>query len=87
MQVTLVIPWLGAKDQATVYPNDLVFDSPKHQEKWIQQWVRKRTGVDPSFSIIFYPGFYDVTFMSILPGEDIIHHIPETEVCVRANAK
>lgn len=54
--VTLVIPWLSLKDQKVVYPNNITFDSPAEQEKYIRQWLEDRVGFASGFSIKFYPG-------------------------------
>jgi digalactosyldiacylglycerol synthase len=53
--VTLVIPWLSLKDQKVVYPNNVTFDSPTEQEKYIRQWLEDRIGFASGFSIKFYP--------------------------------
>lgn len=54
--VTLLIPWLSLKDQRVVYPNNMTFDSPEEQEKYIRQWLEDRLGFASGFSIKFYPG-------------------------------
>jgi digalactosyldiacylglycerol synthase len=53
--VTLVIPWLSLKDQKVVYPNNVTFDTPAEQEKYIRQWLEDRIGFASGFSIKFYP--------------------------------
>lgn len=54
--VTLVIPWLSLKDQKIVYPNNVTFESPLEQEKYIRKWLEERIGFASGFSIKFYPG-------------------------------
>lgn len=39
----MVVPWLSKVDQAKVFPNGLVFDTPEHQEDYVRNWVEKRT--------------------------------------------
>lgn len=55
-QVNLVIPWLAPADQAKVFPNDLKFDTPADQEKYVREWAAKRTGFDCNFKARPYPG-------------------------------
>ena len=53
--VTLVIPWLCLEDQVLVYPNNITFDSPLEQEKYVRQWLEERVGFTSNFNIKFYP--------------------------------
>lgn len=55
-KVTLVIPWLKLKDQEHVYPNNITFNSPQEQEKYVRKWLEERSGLKSSFTIRFYPG-------------------------------
>jgi hypothetical protein len=50
-QVNLVIPWLAPADQAKVFPNNLKFDAPADQEKYVREWAAKRTGFDCNFKV------------------------------------
>ncbi|KAK4476565.1 hypothetical protein RD792_015722 [Penstemon davidsonii] len=81
-KVTLVIPWLKLKDQEHVYPNNITFDSPSEQEKYVRQWLQERTGLKPSFSIRFYPGRFSLHKRSILALGDITVVIPDDEADV-----
>lgn len=75
-KVTIFIPWLNKADQKVVFPHNLTFDSPETQEKYVRDWVEKRTGHSSShFNVSFYPGRYAPEKGSILPVGDI------TEVC------
>ena len=78
-QVTLVIPWLAAADQAKVYPNNLTFSTPEEQESYVRAWVTKRTGFDCNFKVTFYPGRYANEMGSILPVGDPTTYIPDKE--------
>jgi digalactosyldiacylglycerol synthase len=74
--VTLVVPWLSISDQQLVYPNSITFDTPEAQEKYIREWVEKRTGTSSrQFKVSFYPGRYAPEKGSILPVGDL------TKVC------
>ena len=55
-KVTLVIPWLSLKDQKHVYPDNITYDSPAEQEKYVRQWLEDRTGFTSLLNIRFYPG-------------------------------
>jgi hypothetical protein len=50
-QVNLVIPWLAPADQAKVFPNNLKFDTPADQEKYVREWAAKRTGLSCNFKV------------------------------------
>ena len=78
-QVTLVIPWLAAADQAKVYPNNLTFSTPEEHESYVRAWVTKRTGFDCNFKVTFYPGRYSGDMGSILPVGDPTTYIPDNE--------
>ncbi|KAL0425961.1 UNVERIFIED_CONTAM: Digalactosyldiacylglycerol synthase 2, chloroplastic [Sesamum radiatum] len=78
-KVTLVIPWLKLKDQEHVYPNNITFNSPKEQEKYVLQWLEERIGFRSSFTIRFYPGRFSLTKRSILALGDITEVIPDEE--------
>ena len=50
-RVTLVVPWLNKTDQASLFPEGLLFDSPREQEKALRDWV--------SFFLSFFHCFFD----------------------------
>ncbi|PNX93443.1 digalactosyldiacylglycerol synthase chloroplastic-like [Trifolium pratense] len=77
--VTLVIPWLSLKDQKLVYPNNVTFDSPAEQEKYIRQWLEDRIGFASGFNIKFYPGKFSRDKRSILGVGDISEIIPDKD--------
>ncbi|XP_058739888.1 digalactosyldiacylglycerol synthase 2, chloroplastic-like [Vicia villosa] len=77
--VTLLIPWLSLKDQKVVYPNNMTFESPEEQEKYIRQWLEDRLGFASGFSIKFYPGKFSRDKRSILAVGDISEMIPDEE--------
>ena len=76
-KVSLVVPWLGRADQERVYPNALVFETPRAQEEWIRDWLARRVGFEADFNIHFYPGRYSKEYGSILADGDITSFIPE----------
>lgn len=57
-QVTFVAPWLAKCDQDAVFPNNLSFEAPEEQEGCMREWVKQRTGLSPSFDIVWYPGLH-----------------------------
>mmetsp|Transcript_15959 Transcript_15959/g.47958 ORF Transcript_15959/g.47958 Transcript_15959/m.47958 type:complete len:560 (-) Transcript_15959:392-2071(-) len=77
-QVTLVIPWLSVDEQKRIFPQNLSFETPGEQAKWVKDWVLQRCGFEASFDILFYPGRYDTLFFSISPsqGSSVIDAIP-----------
>lgn len=75
--VNLMIPWLAKSDQQRVFPNNITFETPEEQEKWVRDWARKRTGFDSNFSITFYPGRYAPEKCSVLPVGDPTAYVPE----------
>ncbi|MCO5607068.1 hypothetical protein L7F22_061260, partial [Adiantum nelumboides] len=77
--VTLLIPWLSKKDQYLVYPNQMTFNSPQEQEKYIKEWLYSRISFQPEFKIVFYPGKFSESKRSILAVDDITAFIPQTE--------
>ncbi|PIN21991.1 Digalactosyldiacylglycerol synthase [Handroanthus impetiginosus] len=81
-EVALVIPWLKLKDQEHVYPNNITFNSPQEQEKYVRQWLEERTGFRSSFRICFYPGIFSLHKRSILALGDITEVIPDEEADV-----
>lgn len=78
-KVTLVIPWLSKNNQEYVYPDNITFDSPKEQEKYVREWIEKRTELSCTFDICFYPGKFSRSKRSILALGDITESIPDSE--------
>lgn len=78
-KVTLVIPWLSKGDQEYVYPDKITFNSPKEQEKYVREWIEKRTDFVSSFNICFYPGKFSRSKRSILALGDITESISDEE--------
>lgn len=78
-KVTLVIPWLSLKDQKHVYPDNITYDSPAQQEKYVRQWLEDRTGFTSLLNIRFYPGKFSLEKRSILALGDITEVIPDEE--------
>ncbi|XP_057980561.1 digalactosyldiacylglycerol synthase 2, chloroplastic [Malania oleifera] len=78
-RVTLVIPWLSSKDQALVYPENIIFDSPSEQEAYVRKWLEERTGFTSDFGIHFYPGKFSTDKRSILASGDITEVISDKE--------
>ncbi|KAA8520600.1 hypothetical protein F0562_014856 [Nyssa sinensis] len=78
-KVTLVIPWLSLKDQEHVYPDEITFNLPSEQEKYVRQWLEERTGFISGFDIRFYPGKFSRPKRSILAVGDITEIIPDEE--------
>ncbi|KAG0465086.1 hypothetical protein HPP92_019250 [Vanilla planifolia] len=81
-EVTLVIPWLSLNDQELVYPNNITFNSPSDQEKYIRQWLGERIDFTSRFKICFYPGKFSKEMRSILPVGDITECISDEEADV-----
>lgn len=77
--VTLLIPWLSRKDQQLVYPNQVTFESPQDQERYIREWLNSRISFEPDFKIVFYPGKFSEGKRSILAVDDITQFIPKGE--------
>nr|XP_043622589.1 digalactosyldiacylglycerol synthase 2, chloroplastic [Erigeron canadensis] len=78
-KVTLVIPWLSKTDQEHVYPDNITFDSPKEQEKYVREWIEKRTELLCTFNICFYPAKFSRSKRSILALGDITECISDEE--------
>ena len=76
--VNLMVPWLAKSDQERVFPNDITFENPEDQEKWIKTWVQQRTGFEPEFKLTFYPGRYAPEKCSILPVGDPTAYVPDS---------
>lgn len=55
-RITLVIPWLTLNHQLLVYPNNITFPSPSHQEAYVRRWLEERVSFPLGFEIRFYPG-------------------------------
>ncbi|RXH93575.1 hypothetical protein DVH24_014151 [Malus domestica] len=85
--VSLVIPWLSLKDQKLVYPNNITFSRPTEQEAYVRRWLDERIGFKSDFSILFYPGKYQLVTSillqfsldkrSILAAGDISEVVPD----------
>ena len=90
--VTLVLPWLELEsDRIELYGVHHHFSSPRDQEDYIRNWMRKQTDLveeaDPEtgLRILFYPARYHSGLKSIFAMGDICSVIPEHEasdVCV-----
>jgi digalactosyldiacylglycerol synthase len=76
--VTLMIPWLAKTDQERVFPNNITFESPEEQEKYVRDWARQRTGFSSDFTVTFYPGRYAPEKCSILPVGDPTAYVPDS---------
>lgn len=76
--VNLMVPWLAKSDQKRIFPNGMTFDSPEEQETWVKDWLKKRTGFAPDFTLTFYPGRYAPEKCSILPVGDPTKYVPES---------
>eukprot|EP00252_Welwitschia_mirabilis_P019620 TRINITY_DN4592_c0_g2_i2.p1 TRINITY_DN4592_c0_g2~~TRINITY_DN4592_c0_g2_i2.p1 ORF type:complete len:534 (+),score=110.15 TRINITY_DN4592_c0_g2_i2:137-1738(+) len=81
-KVTLVIPWLTKSNQALVYPNNMIFESPPEQEKYILQWLEERIGYKPSLILTFYPAKFAQDKRSIFAIGDITNCITEKDANV-----
>ena len=80
--VTLLIPWLAASDQAKVFPNGMNFESPEEQEVFVRKWALQRTGFSPNFKVKFYPGRYAPEKCSILPVGDPTAYVADSDADV-----
>lgn len=76
--VNLMVPWLAKSDQMRIFPNGMTFDSPEEQEVWVKNWLKKRTGFSPEFTLTFYPGRYAPEKCSILPVGDPTKYVPDS---------
>ncbi|CAL5218834.1 g565 [Coccomyxa viridis] len=81
-KVTLLVPWLAKCEQKIVYPDGITFETTEEQGKWIKDWVKERTTFPCSFTIKFYPGRYDASFLSIFPVGDPTEFIPDYQADV-----
>lgn len=70
-RVTLVIPWLTLNHQLLVYPNNITFASPSHQEAYVRRWLEDRVSFPLGFELLFYPG--KVLFTFALPSSTRIY--------------
>lgn len=77
--VTLVVPWVSIQDQQHLFPNNITFNAPSHQEDYVLRWVEERTGFKSNLSIKFYPGKFSLEKRSILALGDITVVIPDDE--------
>jgi len=79
-KVILLVPWLAVSEQKKIFPKGLTFSTPAEQEKWVREWVDKRTGFTATFHLKFYPARYDDQgFFSIFPVGDLTEQISEEE--------
>ena len=56
LQVTLVVPWLAKCDQELTFINGVTFDTPDEQEKFMGEWITKRTNLTPKYKVVWYSG-------------------------------
>ena len=56
-RVTLVVPWLNKTDQGSLFPEGLLFDSPREQEVALRSWVREL------FFFFLFPLFLSFFFL------------------------
>ena len=56
LQVTLVVPWLAKCDQELTFINGVTFDTPDEQEKFMGEWITKRTNLIPKYKVVWYSG-------------------------------
>lgn len=56
LQVTLVVPWLAKCDQELTFINGVTFDTPDEQEKFMGEWITKRTNLAPKYKVVWYSG-------------------------------
>ncbi|XP_024380254.1 digalactosyldiacylglycerol synthase 2, chloroplastic [Physcomitrium patens] len=81
-KVNLLVPWLCKKDQVLVYPNQITFETPAEQERFVRKWVEDRVGFQCDFKLSFYPGKFSTEKRSILAAGDISQFIPNQEADV-----
>ncbi|KAK9817001.1 hypothetical protein WJX72_008108 [[Myrmecia] bisecta] len=79
LQVTLMVPWLCKAQQRIVFQGKHEFDSPDQQETCIREWLQARTGVWPTFRVVFYAGRYDSRLLGIFPVGDPTSCIADAE--------
>jgi hypothetical protein len=66
--VTLLLPWLPASQQPSVFPKGVRFETPAQQEAHVREWIRQRTGFDPpGLRIAWYHARYCPVMKSIFP--------------------
>ena len=73
------VPFLS---QQKVYPNQMTFDDPEHQEVYIRDWLRNKAGMKEEADMIaihFYAGRYQPDYGSIFPAGDVTQLIPDEE--------
>lgn len=56
LQVTLVVPWLAKCDQELTFIDGLIFETPDQQEKFMGEWITKRTNLAPKYKVVWYSG-------------------------------
>ena len=56
MQVTLVVPWLAKCDQELTFIDGVTFETPDEQEKFMREWITKRTSLVPKYKVVWYSG-------------------------------
>ena len=86
--VTLMLPWLERQqDQASVYGADEQFDSPKHQEAFIRDWLRhkaKMPEASEQLNIEWYTAWQNKAENSLYSMGDITALIPadKVDICI-----
>ena len=58
LQVTLVVPWLARCDQELTFINGVTFEMPDEQEKFMGEWITKRTNLTPKYRVVWYSGTF-----------------------------
>jgi len=86
-KVTLMLPFLDAKDQRRVFPAGMEFESEAEQELYVRKWLLDTAGMkaaSEALDIRFYPARYHPAYGSIFPMGDIIQLVPDedADICV-----
>ncbi len=51
-----MVPWLAKCDQELTFINGVTFDTPDEQEKFMGEWITKRTNLTPKYKVAWYSG-------------------------------
>ena len=51
-----MVPWLAKCDQELTFLNGVTFDTPDEQEKFMGEWITKRTSLIPKYKVVWYSG-------------------------------